>query len=137
MALLLVGMAPQSAEAASGITRVTGVISHDTTLMEGAEVAVTCGAFTQTDITDSGGSYLVSFGEVDCPLGSAVQIKAKKGDMSGTAWGEVQGVTTKLNTAVVNASLPEYGAIAGLLAAGAGVGTIFLVRRRAQQGAIL
>ncbi len=137
--LLGIGLVPQVVDAAAPVsTRVTGVISHDGSPMADAEVTVTCGAFSETDTTDAGGSYLVTFAASDCPLGSTAQIKAKKGDMSGTATGEVQGVTTKLNTAVVNASLPEYGLIAGLLATGAGGGAIIFARRRtAQQNSII
>lgn len=131
--VLAVSAAPGVASAASPVTRVTGVINHDGQPVAGAEVTAICGAATETDVTDAEGSYLATFAATDCPLGSVAQIKAKKGEMSGSASGDVQGVSTRLNTAVVNASLPEYGLIGSLVAVAAGAGVIAFSRRRHAQ----
>ena len=45
----------------------------------------------------------------------------------------MQGITTKLNLAIVNVSIPEYGMIGGIMAGGAGVGMIAFARRRQKQ----
>ena len=128
--LVMIGVAPHIVQAAPTVTRVTGVIAHNNEPMADAEVTVMCGGATETDVTDQGGSYLVAFAAADCPLGSVTHINAKKGSLSGSASGDVQGVTTRLNTAVVNASLPEYGLIGGILAAGVGIGLVAFTRRR-------
>jgi len=80
----------------------------------------------------------VIFTTAQCPFGSTVSVLAKKGSESGTATGTAQGITTKLNVAIVNVSIPEYGVIGGLLAGGAGIGAIAFARRRsAGQGLAL
>jgi len=70
------------------------------------------------------------FKSADCPFGSTVKVTAKKGSQMGSSSGTVQGITTKLNVAIVNVSIPEFGMFAGLLASGLGVGAIMYTRRR-------
>lgn len=112
---------------------VTGVITENQVAVAGATVTVLCNGHTEVDTTDAAGSYLVTYPSQDCPFGTTVKVTAKKGDKSGVASGTVQGITTKLNLAIVNVSIPEYGLIAGILAGGAGIGMIVYARRRQQQ----
>jgi hypothetical protein len=45
----------------------------------------------------------------------------------------VQGITTKLNLAIVNVAIPEYGVVGAFLAGGTGIGLIALTRRKQNQ----
>src|SRR6266496_6035991 len=130
-ALVIASLLPlQAAQALPPETDVTGVITSHGNPVVGATVTVTCRGFVRTDTTDANGSYLVSFTTAQCPFGSTVKVMAKKGTMTGSSSGTVQGITTKLNIAVVNVSIPEYGWLGGLIAAGTGVGAIAYTRRR-------
>lgn len=127
------GAVSATVSAAPPQTNVTGVITENQAAVAGATVTVLCNGHTEIDTTDAFGSYLVTYASGDCPFGTTVKVTAKKGDKSGVASGTVQGVTTKLNLAIVNVSIPEYGLIGGVLAAGAGIGMIAYTRRRQQQ----
>lgn len=131
-AFLVLGFAPKT-QALPPQTDVTGVVTEQGNAVANASVKVTCMGFERTDIADAHGAYLVSFAAVECPFGTTVKVVGTKDGKSGTASGTVQGITTKLNIAIVNVSIPEYGWIGGLLAAGAGVGAIALTRRRVTQ----
>jgi hypothetical protein len=111
-------------------TDVTGVITTKGTPVVGATVTAECGGAVEVDTTNAQGAYLVVFNPLDCPFGSTVKVTAKKGGQMGSSSGTVQGVTTKLNIAIVNVSIPEFGTMAGLLASGLGVGAILYTRRR-------
>ena len=101
--------------------------------MVGALVTVTCKGIVRTDTTDASGSYLVSFTTAQCPFGSTVKVVAKKGGETGVSSGTVQGLTTKLNVAIVNVSIPEYGLFGTIMAGGAGLGLMAYMRRRQRQ----
>ena len=131
---LLVTAIPVTASAAPPQTDVTGVVTKNGVPVAGAIVTAKCMGNTEVDAaTDSFGSYLVVFPIADCPFGSTVVVGAKKGSETGQNSGTAQGLTTKLNVAIVNVSIPEYGLIGGLLAAAAGVGAIAFTRRRFSQ----
>lgn len=115
-------------------TDVTGVVTENQTAVPGATVTVLCNGNTETDTTDAWGSYLVTYPSASCPFGSTVKVTAVKGGKSGVSSGTVQGITTKLNLAIVNVSIPEYGLIGTLMAGGLGIGLIAYMRRRQQQG---
>jgi hypothetical protein len=119
--------------AASPETDVTGVVTENQVAVDGATVTALCNGHTEVDTTDTFGSYLVHFVSTDCQFGSTVKVTAVKDGKSGVSSGTVQGVTTKLNLAIVNVSIPEYGLIGTLIAGGAGIGLIAYMRRR-QQG---
>lgn len=138
LALLAIVVASTGALSASvGATPpqsdVTGVITENQVAVAGATVTVLCNGHTEVDTTDAKGSYLVTYPSNDCPFGTTVKVTAKKGTKSGVASGTVQGITTKLNLAIVNVSIPEFGLVGGLLAGGAGVGTLAYARRRQRQ----
>ena len=103
-------------------TDITGVVTNGTPV-EGVKVTVVCDKHTQVRKTDSQGT-------TQCPDGSVVNVTAKSGKMSGVASGVVAGVTTKLNIAVVNVAVPEFGGIVGGLVAAAGAGGSFYLTRR-------
>lgn len=140
-ALVITGLAPATANAAPPQTDVTGVVTKNGVPVAGAMVTAKCMGFTEIDATtDAAGSYLVIFTTAQCPFGSTVNVVAKKGPDSGSASGTAAGITTKLNVAIVNVSIPEMGLIGGVLALGAGVGAIAFTRRRyaqSQQSTIL
>lgn len=112
---------------------ITGVITENQVAVAGADVTVLCNGNTKTDITDAMGSYLVTYAATECPFGSTVKVTAQKDGKSGVSSGTVQGITTKLNLAIVNVSIPEYGLIGAILATGTGIGMIAYMRRRQTQ----
>lgn len=118
-------------------TDITGVVTESHVPVANANVTVLCNGNTQMDTTDAHGSYLVVFAGGVCGFGSTVKVTAQKDGKSGVASGTVHGVTTKLNLAIVNVAIPEYGLLGALVAAGAGVGMITYMRRRQQQEAQL
>lgn len=131
MALAVIGLAPAKVFAATPPqTDVTGVITEGGNPVVGADVTVVCGGVTETDTSNAQGAYLVIFTTADCPFGSTVKVTAKKGTKMGSASNTVRGITTKLNVAVVNVSIPEFGLIASLTASAAGIGAIVYTRRR-------
>ncbi|HET9411566.1 MAG TPA: hypothetical protein VFO38_01860 [Candidatus Saccharimonadales bacterium] len=122
------------AHAAPPQTDVTGVVTENQMPVAGATVTVQCGTSTEVDTaTDAQGSYLVTFPSADCPFGSTVKVTAKKGGKSGVSSGTVHGITTKLNLAIVNVAIPEYGALGLLAAGGVGLGLMAYMRRRQQE----
>lgn len=128
--LLIAGASGGVVHALPPETDVTGIVTDGGTPVPGAMVTVKCGATTKTDTTNASGTYLVSFTAAECPPGSLVTVAAKKGTKAGTTTGRVVGITTKLNVGLVNIEIPEYGWLGGLLALGAGTGTVIFVRRR-------
>ncbi|MEK7152650.1 MAG: hypothetical protein AAB834_01775 [Patescibacteria group bacterium] len=127
------GVASGSASATAPQTDITGVITENHVAVAGANVTVLCNGNTQMDTTDAFGSYLAVFPIAQCPFGVTVKVTAEKDGKSGVATGTVQGITTKLNLAIVNVAIPEYGLIGALAAGSAGIGMIALMRRRQQQ----
>lgn len=136
VALVMVGVSSH-AKALAAQTDVTGVVTANFAAVANAQVTVTCKSDTASDMTDASGSYLVSFPATNCPFGSTVKVFAQKGGMSGTASGTVEGKTTKLNLAIVNVAIPEYGVVGALTAGVAGIGAIVYTRRRQGQASQL
>ncbi|HSX01981.1 MAG TPA: hypothetical protein VLI05_01560 [Candidatus Saccharimonadia bacterium] len=122
-----------NAGATASQTDVTGVVTAHQVAVANASVRVTCNGHTQTDATDTHGSYLVVFPVSQCMFGDTVIVSARKGSMSGVTSGTVRGITTRLNLAIVNVSIPEYGLLGALAAGGAGIGLIAYKRRRQGQ----
>jgi hypothetical protein len=125
-----VGITSASVSAAPPETTVTGVVTENHIAVSGATVTVVCNGHTETDTTDVYGTYLVHFVSADCPFGSTVKVTGQKDDNSGVASGTVRGVTTKLNLAIVNVEIPEYGLIGALTAGGIGIGLVAYTRRK-------
>lgn len=132
--LVSAGLAPTTASAATiPQTDVTGVVTENHVAAANANVMVECNGNTEMDTTDAFGSYLVTFASADCPFGVTVKVTAEKDGRSGVKTGTVQGITTKLNLAIVNVEIPEWGLIGAVTAGGVGIGMIALMRRRQQQ----
>jgi hypothetical protein len=128
--LLAVPLSSVSAKA-KGETQVTGVISENGNPIKNAKVTVTCNGTTKTDKTNKSGTYRVEYKEKKCAKGSTVTVSASTKDgKSGTSTGKADEVTTKLNVAVVNVSVPEIGTIASIAALIVAGGAIFYVRNR-------
>jgi hypothetical protein len=126
-----VGITSTSVSAAPPQTSITGVVTEAQVAVPGASVTVLCSGHTETDTTNAQGAYLVNYPSADCPFGSTVKVTAQKDGKSGVASGTVEGKTTKLNLAIVNVEIPEYGLIGALMAGGMGAG--FIAYRRRQQ----
>lgn len=135
-ALLVASFLSLSVSAGAGATPpttgVTGVITENQAPVAGATVTVTCNGHVEVDTTDAMGSYLVTYLSAQCPFGMTVKVVAQKNGKSGVASGTVQGITTKLNLAIVNVSIPEYGLVGATISAAAGLGVIAYMRRRQQ-----
>jgi len=131
--LVSVGGVAGSAGAAASQSNVTGVITENSVAVAGAMVTGLCNGNTEVDgSTDAFGSYLLVFPRAQCPFGSTVKVTAKKGSKSGVNTGTVRGITTKLNLAIVNVSIPEMGLLGSLMAGGSGLGLLTYMRRRRQ-----
>jgi len=128
-----VSMASASASAAPPQTSITGVVTENQTAVMGASVTVVCNGHTETDTTNAQGAYLVNYPSADCPFGETVKVTATKDGKSGVKSGTVRGVTTKLNLAIVDVEIPEYGVIGAFAAGGTGIGMVYYMRRRQQQ----
>lgn len=125
---------PVATFAAPAVTDVSGVVTHNGSPVSGASVTVTCNGNSDSNITDGTGTYLVAFAASDCPNGQTATVIATKGPLTGNNSGPVNGITNKLNIAVVDvAVVPEYGII-GLTGAAVIGGGAFMVMRRRQLG---
>lgn len=122
-----------TAHAAPPQTSITGVVTENQMSVAGASVTVVCNGHTETDTTNAQGAYLVNYLSADCPFGVTVKVTATKDGKSGVKSGTVRGITTKLNLAIVDVEIPEYGIIGALAAGGTGVGMVYYIRRRQQQ----
>lgn len=115
------------------VSEVTGVVTESHVAVAGAHVTVTCNGKVEMDSTDSAGSYRVAFAKADCDFGTTVKVVASKDGKSGVASGTMQGITTKLNLAIVNVSVPEFTTIGLITAGAAGLGFMTYMRRRQEQ----
>lgn len=136
--LISTGLSSGSVSAATpALTEITGVVTENSVAASGANVTVLCNGNTRTDTTDTYGSYRVSYPSADCPFGVTVKVTAEKDGKSGVRTGTVMGITTKLNLAIVNVPIPEYGLVGALAAGGMGIGLVAYTRRRQQMGQML
>lgn len=114
------------------VSEITGVITENNAAVAGAEVTVTCNGHVRTDTSDTWGSYRVSFLKGECDFGATAKVVATKDGKSGVANGMLQGITTKLNLAIVNVSVPEFGTLGLIAAGGMGLGFMAYMRRKQQ-----
>jgi hypothetical protein len=104
--------------------------------VDGAEVNVSCnGLFNQT-MTNSDGSYSVSFDDALCNESHVVDISAQKGGLYGESPGnavhDLSGICDGCNVymSVGNVfMIPEFGFFVGLVTILGAVGVFFFVRR--------
>ena len=132
-ALALAILVPASTFALPAQTDVNGTVTNGGSPVKHATVDVTCGSTTKKVQTDATGAYLAVFKAKKCPAGSTVTVTASKKKVgSGSNSGTVNPYDTdRLNVAIINVSLPEFG----LVTAGAATlvgGVAFTVVRRRQ-----
>lgn len=125
-------VATGASAATPAISEVTGTVTENQAAVAGADVTVTCNGQTKMDTSDNWGSYRVDFPKGDCDFGSTVKVVATKNGKSGVASGTLQGITTKLNLAIVNVSVPEMGTMGLVVAGVAGLGFMYMRRRQEQ-----
>lgn len=126
----LVMLMPASSFALAAVTDVTGTVTDNGSPVVNAHVIVICKNVVKRDYTDGSGTYLVQYKSTVCPLGSPISVTAVKGNAGGNNYGKANKVTNKLNVAIVNVSLPEFGLITGIGAAIVGGAAFMFVRRR-------
>jgi len=126
----MVVLLPAATFAASAKTDISGVVTNNGHTVAGAKVTVVCDNHSKKDTTDANGSYLVQFPAANCPDGSKATVVATKGGLGGVNSKNVTAQTTKLNVAIVNVSLPEFGVVAGIGAAVVGGGAVVAIRRK-------
>lgn len=95
-----------------------------------ARVTVVCNNHAKTTTTDKNGAYSVTFKPGQCGVGSKVTVVATKSGSGGVSTSTVTAGTIKLNVAIVNVSLPEFGIITGFAGGAAAVAAFFVIRRR-------
>jgi hypothetical protein len=127
--LLLILAVPAASFAAAAQTDVSGTVTDNGSLVQGADVTIMCNGLTRHTTTGGKGAYLFVFQKVNCPDGSNVTVTATKASMDGSNSGSVNSESNKLNVAIINVSLPELGAFAAGGAAILGGGAFLAVRR--------
>ena len=126
---------PAATFAASARTEVSGVVTNNGSPVKGAEVVVICDSNAKDTKTDKTGTYLVQYAAVKCPNGATAHVTATAGSLGGNNSGSVNGLTEKLNVAIVNVSVvPEFGLITGLAATILGGAGYLVIRRHETSG---
>ncbi len=114
-----------------GVTDISGVVTHNSNPVTGANVTVVCNSYNGTSNTDNTGTYLVVFSSAKCPNGDTAYVTATSGDLGGVNSGAVNALTARLNVSIINVSLvPELGIVTGFGATIIGGGTFLYIRRR-------
>jgi len=122
---------PAATASATGFTDVSGVISFNGTHVgKNIVVTVNCNGNVLTDKTDKTGTYLVQFTKQQCPKNSTVHVSATVNGITGNSTGKAKKDTNRLNVAVVNVSVPEFGVITGIGTMVAAGGAFLVIRRR-------
>lgn len=129
-AILSIVVFPAATFAAGPTTDVTGVVTNNGKPVVHAHVIVICDNNKKSTFTDSTGTYLVTYKAAKCPDGATANVTATQGNKGGVNSGKVNGVTEKLNVAIVNVSLPELGLVTGIGAGLIGGGAFLAIRRR-------
>ena len=111
-------------------TKVRGVVTNNGKPVKNAKVTVICKNVTKYAETDRHGDYEVTYRKDKCPVGSTVHVTATKRRLGGVSSTTVAGATARVNLAVVNVSVPEFGAVTGAAAVGTGVGALLYIRSR-------
>jgi hypothetical protein len=118
--------------AAVSATMISGKItlSDNVTPVVGASVKVTCNAIDKLTTTDGSGMYYVFYTSTDCPNGSEVTTVATKDDMTGTSTGKVSLDLCRINTAIIDVSIPEFGIVLGGVALVGAFGAFMVMRKK-------
>jgi hypothetical protein len=128
LALVLVPMA-----SASALEAVSGHVSQAKTDVSGASVSATCKSATGSGTTGANGDYAFTLSPSGvCTSTDLITVTAQKGAASGQTtqpYGNLN-LGEGINIALVNVSIPEFGAIAGVSAAVLGGAAFMIVRRK-------
>jgi hypothetical protein len=131
--LTLVAVTPATASAATDAlaqkTTVTGFITNNGKAVKNAGVTVICNNNALYATTDKTGLYSVTFKKGKCPVGATANVTAAKNKLGGVSQTKVIAGTAKLNVAIVNVAVPEFGLITGVTAAVLGGGALLYARR--------
>jgi hypothetical protein len=142
LATVLTALAiPASSFAAPVTTIVTGQVTKSGSVpVSGANVTVNCNSVSDTDTTDAGGQYSVTFNPSDCPDGATATAHVTSSDGTGSNSGTIESATlgssgTTINVGIVDVqvALPEMGTIVGGVAALGAGGAFFVIRRQQQK----
>ena len=115
--------------AAANTIDVKGLITVNNKVINGASVVVVCNSQNLVTTTNVQGSYTVHFDAIDCPVGSKATVVATQNKLGGVNTGLITSSSpTTVNINIVNATVPEFGIIAGIVAVIAG-GIAYLVIR--------
>lgn len=115
---------------ASAQSVVAGKVTYNGEPVNGANVTAVCKSFSKDAHTNKQGDYAIEFTVDECPDGETATVVASKDGMGGSGSGEIDGVTSTLNIAIVNIAVPEFGVIAGMVGAVGAVGAFLVIRRR-------
>lgn len=104
-------------------------------VVNGANVSVTCDGVTRNTTTNSSGDYLVMFSRAECAQGDTATATATASEGTGSADGTVQrynyGPGLDLDIAIINISVPEFGMVTGMVTAiGSGLAYLGLKRKQ-------
>lgn len=117
--------------AAANTTDVQGVVTVNNKGIDGASVVVVCNNQNLVTTTDAQGSYVVHFDAIDCPIGSKATVVATQNKLGGVNTGLItSSAPTTININIVNATVPEFGIIAGIVAVIIGGAAFFVIRLR-------
>ncbi len=98
----------------------------------GAPVTATCNGHTATGATNSNGRFHVTFGNGDCPIDKPVSVFISYNGESVGA-NSTSGVPDVIEFGVLQlsptASVPEFGSLTGIAAAGASLAYFFYKKR--------
>jgi hypothetical protein len=96
-----------------------------------ASVVVKCNTEMGNAFSLADGTYAVAFNETECNGGETVIVSASKGDLTGSATGDVSdNVVLDLDIAIVNVPLvPEFGMIVGFATVLSAIAVFFMIRR--------
>lgn len=122
------------AVSAAPATMVYGKITLDdnVTPVVGADVTVDCNGNILATTSGADGMYYVFYPNTDCTAGDMVTVSVDYGDGEATGSGEGEvsfSEVCKINTSLVNVSIPEFGVIAAGVAL-IGAVAIFAVKRK-------
>jgi hypothetical protein len=130
LALLMLVPAVSLAIPVPPTTTLRGTISEGTQSVSGATVVITCNGHSPSVFSINGASYSSQFSSSLCPIGATATVQATKGSASGIVTVPVTGVNQTINVNIIAVAVPEFGLMAGVVAAIASAGVLLVVRRR-------
>ena len=131
LVLLMPASLARAVDQSPGATDISGVVTNNGNPVNNANVTATCNTIKESNTTDYTGTYIVIFTSSECYSGLTVNVTASSGNLNGSNSGTVDGLTARLNVAVVNVSfVPELGTVTGIAAVTLGGGAFLVIRRQ-------